>query len=145
MSKRTHNLTPASLQYFLDPESPDYYTEKARQGHSFRMADDIRVVRLLPEGEEHKVPEGGLQETRTDSAEVGEIVMRGNLVMKVRVALSARLPEDLLTRQLCRAIGKTLSRQQRRLPEATSTRVTWQFDETTALSPFRVSVGSHDV
>lgn len=47
------------------------------------MADDIRVVRLIPEGEEHTVTEGGLKETRMDGTEVGEIVMRGNLVMKV--------------------------------------------------------------
>jgi hypothetical protein len=72
-----------TMSYFLDPELDNYYQEKARQGHSFRMADDIRVVRLIPEGEEHTVPEGGLKETRIDGSEVGEIVMRGNLVMKV--------------------------------------------------------------
>jgi hypothetical protein len=46
-------------------------------------ADDIRVVKLIPEGEELNVKEGQLEEVRFDGSEVGEIVMRGNIVMKV--------------------------------------------------------------
>lgn len=70
------------MSYFLDPSSPTYYEDKARQGHAFRLADDVRVVKLIPEGEEHKVVEGGLVDVAHDG-EVGEIVFRGNLVMKV--------------------------------------------------------------
>jgi len=51
----------------------------AKQGHSFLTADDIRVVRLTPEGEP---PTTDLTETEPDGQEVGEIVLRGNLAMK---------------------------------------------------------------
>jgi hypothetical protein len=76
--------------FFLDPSSPTYYEDKARQGHAFRLADDVRVTRLIPDGEEHKVIEGGLQEVKSDGAEIGEIVMRGNLVMKVGTSVQDR-------------------------------------------------------
>lgn len=73
---------PITRTYFPDATSPDYYTLKARQGAAFLTADDIRVVRSVPEGEELNLREGDLQEVRFDGSEVGEIVMRGNIVMK---------------------------------------------------------------
>lgn len=56
----------------------------ARQGFSFLTADDIRVVRLTPEGSEPPIdPEtGDLQEVLPNGQEVGEIVFRGNIIMK---------------------------------------------------------------
>lgn len=78
----TETYGPLTKTYFIDPASPDYYKLKARQGAGFLTADDIRVVRLIPEGEEPNIKEGGLVETRLDGLEVGEIVMRGNIVMK---------------------------------------------------------------
>ncbi|KAM0793453.1 hypothetical protein ACM66B_000896 [Microbotryomycetes sp. NB124-2] len=78
----TETYGPMTQGYFLDPSASTYYEDKARQGHAFRMADDIRVVKLIQEGEEHAVKEGDLQEVAFDGTEVGEIVMRGNLVMK---------------------------------------------------------------
>lgn len=56
----------------------------ARQGHSFLTADPIRVVRLPPsDGEEPPLDENGeQQEVEPNGKEVGEIVMRGNIVMK---------------------------------------------------------------
>lgn len=51
----------------------------AKQGHSFLTADDIRVVRLTPDGE---CPTDDLIETAADGQEVGEIVLRGNIVCR---------------------------------------------------------------
>ncbi|KAK4704545.1 hypothetical protein P7C70_g1664, partial [Phenoliferia sp. Uapishka_3] len=69
-------------QYFSDTSDPAYFEKKARQGFSFLTADDMRVVRLIPEGEELNVKEGDLVEVKWDGIEVGEIVFRGNIVMK---------------------------------------------------------------
>lgn len=56
----------------------------ARQGFSFLTADDIRVVRLTPEGSSPPLdPEtGDLQEVSPNGEEVGEIVFRGNILMQ---------------------------------------------------------------
>lgn len=48
---------------------------QARQGHAYAAADEVRVVR-------RDMPPGVLQDVRRDGQELGEIVMRGNLVMK---------------------------------------------------------------
>ncbi|GAA5852965.1 hypothetical protein JCM9279_000096 [Rhodotorula babjevae] len=70
---------PMTRTYYVDPASPHYYRDMAKQGHSFLTADDIRIVRLTPEGEP---PTTDLTETAADGKEIGEIVMRGNIVMK---------------------------------------------------------------
>lgn len=51
---------------------------KATLDSSFMNADDVRVVRLIPDGEELV---GELVDVRNDGTEVGEIVFRGNIVM----------------------------------------------------------------
>jgi len=56
---------------------------KARQSAAYNTADDIRVVKLIPEGEEAKVREGELEEVKFNGQEVGEIVIRGNMLMTV--------------------------------------------------------------
>jgi acyl-CoA synthetase (AMP-forming)/AMP-acid ligase II len=53
---------------------------KSKQGAAFLTADDIRVVKMIPDGEEWDGKP--LQEVRMDGVEVGEIVFRGNIVMK---------------------------------------------------------------
>ncbi|KAL8277498.1 hypothetical protein RQP46_010128 [Phenoliferia psychrophenolica] len=78
----TETYGPITRTYFSDKADPDYFTKKARQGHAFLTSDDVRVVRLIPEGEELNVKEGELVEVARDGVEVGEIVFRGNIVMK---------------------------------------------------------------
>ncbi|BGP28698.1 hypothetical protein JCM10296v2_000434 [Rhodotorula toruloides] len=75
---------PFTRTYYVEKSSPTYYRDMARQGYSFLTADDIRVVRLTPEGSEPPIdPEtGDLQEVRPNGEEVGEIVFRGNIVMQ---------------------------------------------------------------
>ncbi|GAA5932475.1 hypothetical protein JCM3775_005929 [Rhodotorula graminis] len=70
---------PMTRTYYVDRASPHYYRDMAKQGHAFLTADDIRIVRLTPEGEP---PTTDLTETAPDGQEVGEIVLRGNLAMK---------------------------------------------------------------
>jgi long-subunit acyl-CoA synthetase (AMP-forming) len=53
----------------------------ARQGFAFLTSDDVRVVKLTPEGEEPDV-NAPLVEVEADGQEVGEIVCRGNITMK---------------------------------------------------------------
>ena len=50
----------------------------ARQGNAFATADDARVVYAYPEG----VDDGPLIDVPRDGKTVGEIVTRGNIVMK---------------------------------------------------------------
>lgn len=50
---------------------------KARQGHAFLTADDVRVVRLIPEGEELAVKEGGLVDVVADGVEVYDSTLPG--------------------------------------------------------------------
>lgn len=65
---------PMTRTYFV-PTS-----EKHIQGHAFLTADDVRIMKPIPDGDELKVTE--LVETAFDGVEVGEIVFRGNIVMK---------------------------------------------------------------
>ena len=53
---------------------------KARLDSAFLTADDIRVVKMIPEGQE--LTTKVLEEVRNDGTEVGEIVTRGNITMK---------------------------------------------------------------
>lgn len=46
----------------------------ARQGHSFATADDLRVIVRQPDGSFKDVPDDGVT--------LGEVAMRGNIVMK---------------------------------------------------------------
>ncbi|KAF8973713.1 hypothetical protein BDZ97DRAFT_1900508 [Flammula alnicola] len=50
----------------------------ARQGHAFATAEEVRVVYPYPEG----VEDGPLKDVPRDAKTVGEIVTRGNIVMK---------------------------------------------------------------
>lgn len=50
----------------------------ARQGNAFATAEDARVVYPYPEG----VEDGPLIDVPRDGKTVGEIVTRGNIVMK---------------------------------------------------------------
>ncbi|GAA5919156.1 hypothetical protein JCM1841_002476 [Sporobolomyces salmonicolor] len=77
----TETLGPSTKTYYVDRSSPNYFRDMARQGHSFLTADDIRVVKLPAEGEEVE-PDSELVEVANDGKEVGEIVCRGNIVMK---------------------------------------------------------------
>jgi hypothetical protein len=51
----------------------------ARQGHSFVTADEVRVVYQHQEGEPFDAP---LRDVPADGRTLGEIVVRGNIVMK---------------------------------------------------------------
>lgn len=70
----TESYGPMTRSYSDDPKM------KMKQGSAFLTADDVRVVRMMPEGEEWDGKP--LQEVRFDGTEVGEIVFRGNIVMK---------------------------------------------------------------
>jgi hypothetical protein len=62
----------------------------ARQGYSYTTADGARVV-FPTEGED-------LKDVPQDGKTIGEIVVRGNLVMReVRASQSPLLPFDCLT------------------------------------------------
>ncbi|SCZ90923.1 BZ3500_MvSof-1268-A1-R1_Chr1-3g02386 [Microbotryum saponariae] len=78
----TESYGPMTKTFFLGPSSPTYFVEKARQGFAFRVADDIRVVKLIPDGEELNLKSEDLVDVKPNGTEVGEIVMRGNLIMK---------------------------------------------------------------
>lgn len=51
----------------------------ARQGHSFVTADEARVVYPMQEGD---ALDAELQDVPADGKTLGEIVVRGNIVMK---------------------------------------------------------------
>jgi len=51
----------------------------ARQGHSFVTADEVRVVYQHQEGEPFNAP---LRDVPADGRTLGEVVVRGNIVMK---------------------------------------------------------------
>jgi hypothetical protein len=51
----------------------------ARQGHSFVTADEVRVVYERQEGEPFNAP---LRDVPADGRTLGEVVVRGNIVMK---------------------------------------------------------------
>ncbi|GAA6004491.1 hypothetical protein JCM10207_000751 [Rhodosporidiobolus poonsookiae] len=72
----TESYGPMTRTYYVDRASPDYYRDMARQGFSFLTADDIRVVRPEPNFR------GEYNEVTPNGEEIGEIVMRGNIVMK---------------------------------------------------------------
>jgi hypothetical protein len=60
----------------------------ARQGHSIATADEVRVV-YAPETD----GAGPLEDVPRDGKTMGEVVMRGNLVMKeVNLSLPAPFP-----------------------------------------------------
>lgn len=72
-----------SVRSYPQPHWPDLPLAErakllARQGHSVILADDVRVVKLLNNGETGDV----LVDVKRDGEEVGEVVMRGNTVMK---------------------------------------------------------------
>ncbi|GAA6058741.1 hypothetical protein JCM10212_003429 [Sporobolomyces blumeae] len=78
----TETLGPLTRTYYVgEKTSPDYYRNMARQGFAFVTSDDIRVVKLAPEGEEVD-PDAPLVEVAADGREVGEIVCRGNITMR---------------------------------------------------------------
>lgn len=56
----------------------------ARQGHSYVTADDVRVVYQPEEGEPLDTE---LRDVPSDGKTLGEIVVRGNIVMKEVCAL----------------------------------------------------------
>ena len=61
----------------------------ARQGHSFVTADEVRVVYQHREGEPFDAP---LRDVPADGRTLGEVVVRGNIVMKeVRSFVSCRM------------------------------------------------------
>jgi acyl-CoA synthetase (AMP-forming)/AMP-acid ligase II len=68
---------PSTKAYFLpsyhDHDEDKLWTSLRWQGHGFLGARDTRVV---------KQTEGGLEDVRRDGKEVGQVVFRGNIVMK---------------------------------------------------------------
>ncbi|GAA5827035.1 hypothetical protein JCM11251_002215 [Rhodosporidiobolus azoricus] len=75
----TETYGPSTRTYYVDPGSPTYYRDMARQGYSFLTADDIRIVRQSTSSCTSAVQ---LQDVNSDGEEVGEICFRGNIVMK---------------------------------------------------------------
>lgn len=54
----------------------EFYRRKAMQGHSYVVADEVRVIRTDSD------PSKGYEDVNPDGKEVGEVVVRGNMVMK---------------------------------------------------------------
>ncbi|GAA6039030.1 hypothetical protein JCM8097_000162 [Rhodosporidiobolus ruineniae] len=77
----TETYGPMTRTYYVDPSSPTYYRDMARQGHAFLTADDIRILRRSPSGEDVLNLDGTPQEVEPNGEEIGEICMRGNIVM----------------------------------------------------------------
>ncbi|GAA5961273.1 hypothetical protein JCM3765_002894 [Sporobolomyces pararoseus] len=79
----TELLGPMTRTYYVGDKTSNsnYYRDMARQGFSFLTADDIRVIKLPPDGEELD-PATPIVEVAPDGEEVGEIVCRGNITMK---------------------------------------------------------------
>ncbi|GAA6022650.1 hypothetical protein JCM11491_001152 [Sporobolomyces phaffii] len=81
----TETLGPLTRTYYVGEQSaPDYYRNMARQGYSFLTSDDIRIVKLGPDGDDRDDDSAAapLVEVAPDGQEVGEIVCRGNITMK---------------------------------------------------------------
>ncbi|GAA5909022.1 uncharacterized protein JCM6883_002582 [Sporobolomyces salmoneus] len=78
----TETLGPLTRTYYVGSrDSPDYYRNMARQGFAFLTSDDIRIVKLPPDGSEEDL-DAPLVEVEPNGMEVGEIVTRGNITMK---------------------------------------------------------------
>ncbi|GAA98030.1 uncharacterized protein L969DRAFT_81677 [Mixia osmundae IAM 14324] len=79
----TETLGPVTINYPL-PEHDDLdddlrYTLRARQGQSFLNADEARVVKVVEGGD----PDfGPFEEIASDDKEIGEVTIRGNIVMQ---------------------------------------------------------------
>ncbi|CAK9781994.1 acetyl-CoA synthetase-like protein [Cutaneotrichosporon oleaginosum] len=63
-------------EWAVELHEEEFYRRKAMQGHAFVGADEARVIR--PESD----PSKGYEDVTPNGKEVGEIVMRGNIVMK---------------------------------------------------------------
>lgn len=82
----TESYGPCVLRY-PHPDWKDIDLDKrarlmARQGHGFVTADEARVVRLGGEDNAVITEKGRLVDVRRDATEIGEIALRGNIVME---------------------------------------------------------------
>ena len=93
----------------------------ARQGNSVILADDVRVVKLLKDGETGDV----LVDVERNGEEVGEVVMRGNTVMK-EVSVSSLPSSFVLGVQYYESTSGTPKLHERLSKAGTSTPVTSQ-------------------
>lgn len=57
----------------------EFYRRKAMQGHAYVVSDESRVIRIDSSAKD------GFEDVAPDGKEVGEIVIRGNMVMKGRL------------------------------------------------------------
>lgn len=57
-------------------DETEFYRRKAMQGNSYVTCDEVRVIRTESSAKD------GYEDVTPDGKEVGEIVVRGNLVMK---------------------------------------------------------------
>ncbi|PWN41955.1 acetyl-CoA synthetase-like protein [Ceraceosorus guamensis] len=80
----TESYGPVSRRYphrsWADLSTDDRARLMARQGHGFLTADEVRVCRVPPEDADPQSV--ALEDVRRDGKEMGEIVMRGNIVMQ---------------------------------------------------------------
>jgi hypothetical protein len=73
---------PTARNYgFIPKDASDRFIQMARQGSSFLTADDIRVIKPVTDEQAATMTEDDLQEVAFDGQEVGEILLRGNIVM----------------------------------------------------------------
>lgn len=54
----------------------EFYRRKAMQGHAYVTSDESRVIRIGSSAKD------GFEDVAPDGKEVGEIIIRGNMVMK---------------------------------------------------------------
>ena len=64
------------LPEWQDLSAKEYYRRKAWQGHSYVVSDEVRVIRTDSSAVD------GYEDVAPDGKEVGEIVIRGNMVMR---------------------------------------------------------------
>ena len=61
---------------WIDLPTEEYYRRKAMQGNSYVVSDNIRVIRTDSSAAD------GYEDVEPNGKEVGEIVVRGNMVMQ---------------------------------------------------------------
>jgi hypothetical protein len=89
----------------------------ARQGQSFATAQDARVI-YPPQDENDEE----IRDVPKDGRTVGEVLMRGNIVMK-EVSFATVVPSRIHSRHLLHSISATQRLRARLFGEATSTQV----------------------
>ena len=94
------------LPEWTDLPEEEFYRRKAMQGNSYITSDEVRVIRTESSAAD------GYEDVNPDGKEVGEIVVRGNLVMKGEHLCPWRLISCWLTEVPSRVLKRQRSNRQ---------------------------------